>query len=79
MAGAAGITIAEVDEIVEVGELDPECIVTPGIYVDRVVARPKPPSDQGEITDEQAVESRKRYEEEIKATVAKAKERGGSQ
>jgi 3-oxoadipate CoA-transferase alpha subunit len=79
MAGAARVTIAEVDEIVDLGDLDPECIVTPGIYVDRVVARPKPPSDQGEITDEQALASRQRYEDEIKATVAKAKERGGSQ
>ena len=41
MAGAARVTIAEVDEIVELGELDPEAIATPGIYVDRVVARPK--------------------------------------
>lgn len=40
MAGAAKVTIAEVDEIVELGELDPEAIVTPNIYVDRVVARP---------------------------------------
>lgn len=40
MAGAATVTIAEVDEIMELGELDPEAIVTPGIYVDRVVARP---------------------------------------
>ncbi len=39
MAMAAKITIAEVDEIVEVGELDPEAIVTPAIFVDRVVAR----------------------------------------
>ncbi|WP_148357573.1 CoA transferase subunit A [Peribacillus simplex] len=35
MAGA--FTIAEVDEIVPAGELDPECIVTPGIYVDMVI------------------------------------------
>ncbi len=41
MAGAAKVTIVEVDEIVELGELDPEVIVTPGIYVDRVVTRPK--------------------------------------
>ena len=39
MAGAARVTIAEVDEVVELGELDPEAIVTPGIYVDRIVAR----------------------------------------
>ena len=37
MATAARITIAEVGEIVEVGELDPETIVTPGIYVNRIV------------------------------------------
>jgi acyl CoA:acetate/3-ketoacid CoA transferase alpha subunit len=37
MVTAATITIAEVDEIVEVGELDPETVVTPGIYVDRVI------------------------------------------
>jgi len=37
MAMAARTTIAEVDEIVETGELDPEAIVTPGIFVDRIV------------------------------------------
>jgi len=37
MATAAKVTIAEVDEIVETGELDPEVIVTPGIFVDRIV------------------------------------------
>jgi 3-oxoacid CoA-transferase A subunit len=40
MAGASTVTIAEVDEVVEVGDLDPECVVTPGLYVDRVVVRP---------------------------------------
>lgn len=40
MAMAAKITIAEVDEIVEIGDLDPENIITPAIYVDRVVQRP---------------------------------------
>lgn len=37
MATAARITVAEVEEIVAPGELDPDCIHTPGIYVDRVV------------------------------------------
>jgi 3-oxoacid CoA-transferase A subunit len=37
MATAAKLTIAEVDEVVEVGELDPEAIVTPSIFVDRIV------------------------------------------
>lgn len=39
MAGAAKITIAEVAEVVELGELDPEAVVTPGVYVERVVTR----------------------------------------
>jgi len=43
MAGASTVTIAEVDEVVEVGELSPEQIVTPGIYVQRVVVRPREP------------------------------------
>jgi len=38
MAAAAATTIVQVDEIVELGSLDPESVVTPGIYVDRVVA-----------------------------------------
>lgn len=37
MAAAAKITIAEVDEIVKVGVLDPENIITPCIYVHRLV------------------------------------------
>ena len=37
MAPAAKITIAEVDEIADVGELDPESIITPGIFVKRIV------------------------------------------
>ena len=37
MATAAKLTIAEVEEIVPVGALDPEHIHTPGIYVDRVI------------------------------------------
>jgi 3-oxoacid CoA-transferase subunit A len=37
MATAAKLTIAEVEELVEPGELDPDLIVTPGIYVNRVV------------------------------------------
>ena len=40
MATAANVTIAEVDEIVEPGALDPEAIVTPGLFVSRIVQRP---------------------------------------
>jgi 3-oxoadipate CoA-transferase alpha subunit len=38
MAMAAKTTIVEVDEIVELGALDPETVITPGIFVQRVVA-----------------------------------------
>jgi len=38
MATAAKLVIAQVSEVVEAGRLDPEAIVTPSIYVDRVVA-----------------------------------------
>jgi 3-oxoacid CoA-transferase subunit A len=38
MATAARVTIAEVEEIVEPGEIDSDCVHTPGIYVTRVVA-----------------------------------------
>ena len=38
MATAARTVVAQVSEVVEVGELDPEVVVTPSIYVDRVVA-----------------------------------------
>ena len=37
MAMAAKLTIAEVGEVVEVGALDPEAVVTPGIFVQRIV------------------------------------------
>jgi 3-oxoadipate CoA-transferase alpha subunit len=38
MAAAATTTIVQVDELVPLGALDPEAVVTPGIFVDRVVA-----------------------------------------
>jgi 3-oxoacid CoA-transferase subunit A len=49
LAAMAGrITIAEVEELVEPGELDPDSIHTPGVYVQRVVA----------LTPEQAADKR---------------------
>jgi 3-oxoadipate CoA-transferase alpha subunit len=36
MAMAATLTIVQVDEIVDLGKLNPELIITPGIFVDRV-------------------------------------------
>ena len=42
MAATAGrVSIAEVEEVVEVGELDPECVHTPGVFVNRVVVAPR--------------------------------------
>ena len=38
MATAASTTIVQVSEVVPVGTLDPEAVVTPSIYVDRIVA-----------------------------------------
>ena len=40
MAAAAKCTIAQVREIVNLGDLDPEAVVTPGIFVNRVVEIP---------------------------------------
>lgn len=37
MAAAAKFTVATVHEVVELGQLDPEAVVTPGIYVSQVV------------------------------------------
>jgi 3-oxoadipate CoA-transferase, alpha subunit len=37
MAAAARITVASVHEVVALGQLDPEAVVTPGLYVQRVV------------------------------------------
>lgn len=43
MAGAATVTVVEVDEVVPAGELAPDQIHTTGIYVQRVVVRPAAP------------------------------------
>jgi 3-oxoadipate CoA-transferase alpha subunit len=42
MAAAAKLTIASVQEIVPLGALDPEAVVTQGLYVQRVVCLPDP-------------------------------------
>lgn len=57
MATAGKITIAEVDEIVEVGELDADSIHTPGIYVDRIIISQNPEKRIEKVT------TRKRPEE----------------
>ena len=40
MAMAARVTIAEVDEVREPGGIDPELVITPAIYVQRILLRP---------------------------------------
>ena len=45
MATAAALTIAEVSEIVPPGGLDPEVVITPGIFVDRVVVADPAPAE----------------------------------
>jgi 3-oxoadipate CoA-transferase alpha subunit len=41
MATAAKRTVATVHEVVELGSLDPEAVVTPGIHVSRLVQVPR--------------------------------------
>jgi 3-oxoacid CoA-transferase subunit A len=40
MATAAKMTVAQVEHLVPVGELDPDHIITPGVFVKRIVALP---------------------------------------
>lgn len=47
MATAAATTVVQVREVVPLGALDPEAVVTPGIYVDRVVQVPPRPGTPG--------------------------------
>ena len=47
MATAARLTVATVHEIVELGALDPEAVVTPGIYVSKVVQIPRVATQAG--------------------------------
>lgn len=48
MASAAATTVAEVTRVVPRGEIDPEAVVTPGIFVDRVVVADPPPVENQE-------------------------------
>lgn len=41
MASAAAMTVASVHDIVELGSLDPEAVITPGLYVQHVVRVPR--------------------------------------
>lgn len=41
MAAAAKVTVAEVEHLVEPGEIDPDHVVTPGIFIKRIVELPR--------------------------------------
>jgi len=43
MATAAKVTVAEIENLVEPGTIDPDHIITPGIFVSRIVAVPNAP------------------------------------
>ena len=49
MSMAADVTIVQVRRFMGLGEIDPEIIVTPGIFVDRVVEVPNPMSESAAI------------------------------
>lgn len=54
MATAAKTTIVQAREFVEIGQIDPEVVVTPGIYVNKVVYIPVP-SHEASLVNEGAV------------------------
>lgn len=47
MATAADTTIVQTSEMVPPGDIDPECVVTPGIFVDRIVVVAEPALESG--------------------------------
>ena len=49
MAAAAKLTIASVHEIAKLGEIDPEAVVTPGLYVQRIVCLPRDGTTGGTV------------------------------
>ncbi|HTV67346.1 MAG TPA: 3-oxoacid CoA-transferase subunit A [Rhizobiaceae bacterium] len=52
MAMAATVTIAQASRVVELGEIDPELVITPGIFVNRVVEVPDPQQEETLLRDE---------------------------
>lgn len=52
MAMAARTTIVQATRIVEPGEIDPEHVVTPGIFVDRIVEAPDPQQEEALLREE---------------------------
>ena len=59
MATASKLTVASVHEVVELGALDPEAIVTPGIYVHRVVKIDRVATQAGGIKQSSSLNEKK--------------------
>jgi len=80
IAMASKYTIAEVLEIVEPGELDPDHIVTPGVFIDRIVLIPDDDPVSKKKRREWVMESIKHREEQREKAEAEAEaaRRGGS-
>ena len=57
MAMAARVTVASVHEIVELGSLDPETVVTPGLFVQRVVQLERTATRSGGFSADKGVQS----------------------
>ncbi len=51
MCTAAETAIVQVRRIVELGEIDPECVVTPGVFVDRVVEVSEPQQESALVRE----------------------------
>ena len=51
MCMAAKTTIVQAKEILNVGDINPECVITPGIYVKRIVEIPNP-ADESKLVKE---------------------------
>ncbi len=52
MCTAAKTTIVQATQVVELGQIDPECVVTPGIFVHRVVEVPNPADESKLVAEE---------------------------
>ena len=76
MATAARCTIAEVEEIVPAGSLDPDAIVTPGVYVQRLVkgARYEKRIEKRTLQGQQGEESDKKRERIVRRAAREMKD-----
>jgi 3-oxoadipate CoA-transferase alpha subunit len=52
MVAAARLSVVQVDAVVPVGDLDPEAVVTPGIYVDRILDLGRPAQPSTDLAEE---------------------------